>query len=101
MQFFERHDGNFVWKEGSLINVQDIVDNVANTPSASDSILHRVFRRISSWFRSLTDLMGNCFSSTSDDDQLLRDGPSHSNSGEGQFDNRVRFYQFLIVRKDS
>ena len=55
---------------------------MANSGDASDTstVLQSFLNRISSWFRSC---IGDCFGgSDTDDDQLLGDGPSHSNSAE-------------------
>ena len=49
--------------------------------SGDASVLQRFSRRISAWFRSFSSCFGGCCGG-SDTDQLLRDGPSHSNSAE-------------------
>ena len=77
-------------REKTKIHSCQQINKVANSGDASDnSILQRFLNRISSWFRSFSHCMGNCFgTNTTDDDQLLRDGPSQSNSAE-QFPHRV------------
>ena len=67
------------------------VVKVANLGNASDNTsgFQSFLNRISLWFRSLSHCFGNCFGgSATDDDQLLRDGPSHSNSAD-QFPQNV------------
>ena len=66
---------------------------MANSGDASDTstVLQSFLNRISSWFRSFSHCFGDCFGgSATDDDQLLRDGPSHSNSAE-PFPHRVSY----------
>ena len=55
---------------------------MANSGNTSDTstVLQSLKNRIFSWFRSC--LRGCCGSSDTDNDQLLRDGPSHSNQAE-------------------
>ena len=57
---------------------------MANSGDASDTstVLQSFLNRISSWFRSFSHCFGGCFGgSGTDDDELLIDGPSHSNQG--------------------
>ena len=57
---------------------------MANLGDASDTstVLQRFSNRISSWFRSFSQCFGGCCGgSDTDNDQLLRNGPSHSNQG--------------------
>ena len=71
---------------------------MANSGDASDtsSVLQSFLNRISSWFRSFSHCIGDCFrGSATDDDQLLRDGPSHSNSAEQFPHHRVGAYSKL------
>jgi hypothetical protein len=68
---------------------------VATTGSASESFFSNnvICERISTWFRQLLEIMGNCFNPPStDDDQLLRDGPSISNSTVEQLQDQVSYF---------
>ena len=58
---------------------------MANSGDASDTstVLQSFLNRMSSWFRSFSQCFGDCFGgSGTDDDQLITDGPSHSNPAE-------------------
>ena len=68
------------------------VVKVANLGNASDNTsgFQSFLNRISLWFRSLSHCFGNCFGgSATDDDQLLRDGPSQSASVENNFNASI------------
>ena len=54
------------------------------------TIWQRIARSISMFCQKMSQCFGSCFNpQTSDDDQLLRDGPSQSPSVENNFIDRV------------